>query len=293
MEQRKKIIKGSSFDEQFDTLPKEKQDEYLRRFKNAPESKDSIFTVNSEDSIMNLPEEIRQQIVSQMDPFDMHRLYNASVGPFKNYCDEIGWSLKIRNDFPRLNFVLGQRNVVWSYFSLFFSEMKYTERLSRYWDTYYSFVYGDYNFKYKRSQIYIYYEEGEDNYIVLCMSEKPKYKKSTDKIWEYFRKILPFSDFYEIKKEETDHDNDNDLSLRFNQETTDMFKVFYTLFEMGFKLMDTWLYEDTKNRYFISSCISCKSAESAFVCKSCKSATYCSKECQKKDWENSHFKVCN
>ena len=138
MESRKKVIKGSSFREQFETLPKDRQDEYLQRFKNTPDY---------EDYLMALPEEIRQKIVLEMDPFYVYRLYNASLGPFKKYCDEVAWRLKIKNDFPRGKFVLDQpnyrRNLVWTYFSLFFSELKYVEyqRKYKYGDALYLFVY--------------------------------------------------------------------------------------------------------------------------------------------------------
>ena len=282
MEQRKKVVKGSFFKEQFDTLPKERQDEYLRRFKKA---------ADSEDYIMSLPEEIRQIIILKMDPFDMYRLYNASIGPFKNYCDEVGWDFRIRNDFPSGTFVFGMTkklNLVWTYFSLFFSELQNM-------DAVFTFVNNVQVDKWTMPCIRLNPisgdEEADPNFlIVLHTSNAEQYKELNDQVWEYFKNVTRYASFtvrYNDYEGESDRET---FTLYLDLDRSLMFQTIYLLFELNFKLLDPKIPD---KKYLVNSCISCNSAESAFICKSCKSATYCSKECQKKDWENGHFKACN
>lgn len=248
-----KKVKGSSFQDQFESLSKDKQDEYKYKF--------GKFTYTG-DYFMNLPEEIRQKILLQMDPFDIYRMSYTALNNFKVYLDTYIWPLKIKLDFP--NVVYEQNlNLVWVYFTLFFSELKYVEyqRKHRFGEGMYYFVYGE-NIKdiTQRPGIQIYWEANGDpeyEFITLHLSDRQADEMENDKIWKYFQnltKYLKFEIEYEIYEEDNEDGTDRKLFTIYPDRTnSDMFKVFYSLFEMGFKLIDASLYEESKKEFYIRS----------------------------------------
>lgn len=90
-----KKVKGSSFKDQFASLPNFKQDEYYYRF--------GKFTYTG-DYFMRLPEEIKQKILLEMDPFDIYRMSNVALNDFKEYCDIYVWPFKIQSDFLNVEY---------------------------------------------------------------------------------------------------------------------------------------------------------------------------------------------
>jgi len=122
----------------------------------------------------------------------------------------------------------------------------------------YFFAYGD-----KTSDnrpmpgVQIYWEangEPEYEFISLYLTDRPADQTENDKVWKYFQNLTKYLLLFEIKYEVDEYEDDTirkQFTIYPNRSRSDMFKVFYMLFEMGFKLLDTSLYQDTKKEFYI------------------------------------------
>jgi hypothetical protein len=188
------------------------------------------------NSLMKLPEELRQKIILQMDPFDLHRLYTSATGAFKVYSDNYIWKILLKRDFPDYKYT--DENLVWLYFSLYFSNFKYKR------DHVYMFFYGDV-FAWDIPSVQFLYEL--DYPVLYLYFSTNKFKSSNDRVWDYFKEINQQNLFkYDMIK--LNHLNGYEFVLK---PTTDIFKAVYLLFEMGFKLLDTNVYQ----KHFISQTV--------------------------------------
>lgn len=201
---------------------------------------------NYETNLMSLPQELLQKVIFFMDPFDMYRLYIASLGSFKQFCDDFGWLLKIKKDFPNVNnYSYSHLNLIWVYFSLFFSELKYVEYQKQLEDGEGLFVFIHFiKLIEGMPHIQISYEFNTDEQIELHFNKFHIHQN--DKVWEYFKNVSKFMSYSVSSYDE------GDIFLYINRSKSDnMFRAFYLLFELGFKLLDCKLQEDGDIEYYV------------------------------------------
>lgn len=198
---------------------------------------------NYETNLMSLPEELLQKVIFFMDPFDMYRLYKASLGSFKQYCDDYGWKLKIKKDFPNGK-DYSHLNLIWVYFSLFFSELKYVEYQKQLVDGEGCFLF--INFIKLVDEMPHIEIIGEFNDEQILLHFNKFFIHQNDKVWEYFKNISRFISYIVSSYDE------DDVFLHINRsKSDDIFRAFYLLFELGFKLLDCKLQEDADLEYYV------------------------------------------
>ena len=195
---------------------------------------------NYETNLMSLPQELLQKVIFFMDPFDMYRLYKASLGSFKQYCDDYGWKLKIKKDFPNGK-DYSHLNLIWVYFSLFFSELKYVEYQKL--EGCFLFI----NFIKLVDEMPLIEIINEFNEEQIMLHFNNFYIHQNDKVWEYFKNVSRF-----ISYSVSSYDED-DIYLnidRSKSKSDNIFRAFYLLFELGFKLFDCKLHEDDVDKEY-------------------------------------------
>lgn len=197
---------------------------------------------NYETNLMSLPQELLQKVIFFMDPFDMYRLYKASLGSFKQYCDDHGWKLKIKKDFPNgKNY--SHLNLIWVYFSLFFSELKYVEYQEQLEEGFFLFI----NFIKLVDEMPLIEIINEFNDEQIYLHFNKLFIHQNDKVWEFFKNLSKFMSY----TVESSYDEDN-IYLHINRSKSDnIFRAFYLLFELGFKLLDCKLNEDADLEYYV------------------------------------------
>jgi hypothetical protein len=201
----------------------------------------------TDEYIRSLPEELRQEILFKLHPFELFHLCTALGERFKTYCAKVIWPTLL---YKHHNQHASEKhaNVMWLYLSLFILN----NRPNEFW----FYPLDEHTRERPFERGYVVFNTMGDGapFMLLYFQDTGVSFEEGLLVWKYFHYLFSVSVF-RVEDDEYDlfgRGAQTSMTLQFIEESSDMVDVIYKLFELGFAVHDENLRGKDK-RYYIRS----------------------------------------